>query len=171
MTQVLVLAMHGAPPNDFPPGEMAEYFGLHLQLEHSPVPAPDAVVRREQELERRMRDWPRTQENDPFWAASRELARHLAEATDSEVLLGFNEFCGPTIEGAIAEAADRRPDRVVVVTPMVTRGGEHAERDIPAAIDRARARQPGVPIVYAWPFDPADVARFLAAHIRQTGPE
>ena len=89
-----------------------------------------------------MRAWPRTPANDPFWAASLNLAHHLAEVTGSEVLVGFNEFCGPDIEEAIAQAANRRPNRLVVATPMLTRGGEHAERDIPAAIGRARVRRP-----------------------------
>jgi len=48
---------------------------------------------------------------------------------------------------------------------MLTRGGGHAEEDIPAAIDRARARFPGVPFVYAWPHDTVDVARFLAQRL------
>jgi sirohydrochlorin cobaltochelatase len=148
---------------------MAEYVALHLQIEHAPAALPAAATRRAQELEARMRAWPRTAANDPFWAASLDLAHHLAEATGNEVLVGFNEFCGPDIEEAIAQAADRFPDRIVVATPMLTQGGEHAERDIPAAIERARVGHPDVPILYAWPFDPADVARFLASQIRRAG--
>ena len=47
----------------------------------------------------------------------------------------------------------------------MTRGGEHSESDIPAAVQRAQSRHPGLPIVYAWPFDTGAVARFLAAQI------
>ena len=169
MDNVIVLAMHGAPPKDFPGDEMEEYFSLHHRLGRAGPRAPAAWRDREQELETRMRRWPRTAANDPFWAASEDLARHLADATGAAVFVGFNEFCGPDVEEAIDEAARRRPAQVVVVTPMLTRGGEHAEADIPAAIERARAKHPAVSIVYAWPFEPAEVARFLAARISQVG--
>ena len=36
-----------------------------------------------------------------------------------------------------------QPGKVLVVTPMMTRGGEHVEREIPAAVARARRRHPG----------------------------
>ena len=48
---------------------------------------------------------------------------------------------------------------------MMTRGGGHAESDIPAAIDRARDRHPGEKFVYAWPFRASEVAVFLASHL------
>ena len=169
MHDAVVLAMHGAPPKDFPADEMEEYFSLHHRLERAGARAAAAWRDRARELETRMRRWPRTAVNDPFWAASADLARHLADTTGAAVFVGFNEFCGPSVEEAIDEAAAGRPAQVVVVTPMLTRGGEHAEADIPAAIERARARHPAVSIVYAWPFDPAAVARFLAARITQVG--
>jgi CbiX protein len=54
-----------------------------------------------------------------------------------------------------------------VVTPMMTRGGEHSEADIPMAIARARSRHPSVRFQYAWPFAPAEVAGFLAMQIHR----
>lgn len=60
---------------------------------------------------------------------------------------------------------ESNPAKIIVVTPMMTRGGEHSEVDIPAMIKRAEARYPSVAIDYIWPFDPAQVARFLAAQI------
>jgi sirohydrochlorin cobaltochelatase len=56
---------------------------------------------------------------------------------------------------------------VVVTTPMMTPGGEHAEQEIPAAIAEARARHPQVAFDYAWPFDLARVAAFLAEQIER----
>lgn len=35
MKTQLVLAMHGAPPNDFPPHKMADMLSLHARLEHA----------------------------------------------------------------------------------------------------------------------------------------
>jgi sirohydrochlorin cobaltochelatase len=164
---VIVLAMHGAPPRDFPPAEMGEFHALHARLEHGRDPLPDAVRQRAELLERRMRAWPRTADNDPFWAASRDIGRRLAETTGSRVVVGFNEFCGPDLDQALAEAAASAPARVLVITPMLTRGGGHAEVDIPAAVARAQAAFPDVPFVYVWPHDVADVARFLADRLRK----
>jgi sirohydrochlorin cobaltochelatase len=164
MNTVIVLAMHGAPPSDFPPHEMAELMGLHARLEHAGGPQREALERRHAELDARMRAWPRTEQNDPFWAGSQELAGYLRQATGLEVILGFNEFCAPALDEALDQAA-ARAGSVTVVTPMMTRGGEHSEIDIPAAIERARQRHPRLTVRYAWPFDPGAVAQFLAAQI------
>jgi sirohydrochlorin ferrochelatase len=50
---------------------------------------------------------------------------------------------------------------------MLTRGGGHAEIDIPDAIDRARKRFPNIHFVYCWSFDHRDVAHFLAGQIHR----
>ena len=163
--EIIVLAMHGAPPKDFPGRETAELFGLHARLEHASALEREALERRHHELEAKMRAWPRTVENDPFHAGSRELAARLNEVVDREVILGFNEFCAPSLDEALDQAAARGPARVLVITPMMTRGGEHSEVDIPAAIRRAKLRHPDVMMVYAWPFEMGDVARFLGAQI------
>ena len=165
MKEVIVLAMHGAPPNDYPPHEMAELFGLHARLEHTHGPERVELERRHAELDAKMRAWPRTPHNDPFWAGTQALAGQLGQATGLRVVVGFNEFCAPDLDQALEQAASSSPDRVIVVTPMMTRGGEHSESDIPAAVQRAQSRHPGLPIVYAWPFDTGEVARFLAAQI------
>lgn len=162
MEAILVLAMHGSPPHDFPRQELAEFFGLHGRLEHAAGPERQALERRHDELHARMRAWPRTARNDPFWAASLELAQALAEAAGLEVMVGFGEFCGPSLDEALDQAV-AKSSRVVVVTPMMTRGGEHAEQDIPEAIRRAEGRHPACSFEYAWPFQVSEIARFLAA--------
>jgi sirohydrochlorin ferrochelatase len=48
---------------------------------------------------------------------------------------------------------------------MMTRGGEHSEKDIPAAIRRARERHSGIEAIYVWPFNVSQVAQFLATQI------
>lgn len=162
-SEVIVLAMHGAPPKDFPERETGELFGLHARLEHAVAPERIALERRHAELEAKMRAWPRTPGNDPFHAGSVQLAARLQGVTGREVILGFNEFCAPSLDEALDTASSHRPSRVMVLTPMMTRGGEHSEVDIPGAIRRAEGRHPGVTIVYAWPFEVDEVARFLAA--------
>jgi sirohydrochlorin cobaltochelatase len=166
MSIAVVLAMHGVPPRDFPKGEMMELFGLHHRLSQASDSERVALRNRHDQLEGKMRNWPRTPENDPFHAASLEIAQALKEILETDVLVGFNEFCAPTIEEAIGVAASRSPDKIIVTTPMMTRGGEHSERDIPEAISRAQRLYPDVEIVYAWPYDISDVAGFLAKQVR-----
>ncbi len=166
MSAVILLAMHGMPPNDFPKNEMAEFFELRGTLKRSGGVSPD-LIRRHDELDLKMRRWPRAPQNDPFYTGSQELANHLGRETGRKVVVGFNEFCGPGMEEALdkAVAAAGPAGKVVVVTPMMTRGGEHAKADIPAAIRKAQQKHPKAEIVYAWPFEFSAVARFLASQV------
>lgn len=163
---VICLAMHGEPPKDFPEEEFAEFFRLHAQAESRRLQDP-TLIRRYRDLDTRIRNWPRTPENDPFYFGSQEMAQHLSRATGHEVILGFNEFCAPHLEDAIDEAAERKPEKIIIITPMMTPGGGHSEEEIPALAKRAQKRHPDVPIVYAWPFDPSRTAQFLAEQIDQ----
>lgn len=167
MKTVIVLAMHGAPPRDFPKQEMGEFFGVHARLEHASGAERAALEQRYAELDRKMRAWPRNAQNDRFWAASHELAGQLRRATGHEVVVGFNEFCAPDLDEALEQAVAQGAEQVVVVTPMMTRGGEHAEVDIPDAVRRAQECHPSIPIAYVWPFDSAQVAGFLAEQIKR----
>jgi len=162
---VIVLAMHGAPPLDFPADEKLEFMGLHSQLGHEAGPGASAQKLRYELLEGKMRAWPRTGQNDPFYAGSQELARHLRQESGLEVIVGFNEFCAPNLDEAFERAAARGAGKLIVLTPMMTRGGEHSAMDIPEAIRRAQNKFPGQKIVYAWPFPSEDIARFLASQI------
>lgn len=160
--KIIILAMHGAPPLDFPPQETAELFSLHSRLEHYRGPERPALERRYAELEAKMRAWPRRAENDPFHAGSLALAAALEKACGCPVVTGFNEFCAPSLPQALDTAAEMGAAEVVVVTPMMTRGGEHAEKEIPAEVESAQARHPAVAFRYAWPFPVEAVAGFLA---------
>jgi sirohydrochlorin cobaltochelatase len=161
---IIVLAMHGAPPLDFPKEEMAEFFGLEAQLGHGGPQAPGLAGRRFAELEAKLRAWPRTKANDPFYAGSLELTEHLRSESGLEVIMGFNEFCSPALAESLDLAASSAR-RVFVITPMMTRGGEHAAVDIPRAIRAAQQRHPGNDFIYVWPFPAQDIARFLADQI------
>ena len=166
MKTILVLAMHGAPPNDFPTSELAEFMNLHNQLEHVLEPRKVSIQIRYLELQAKLRAWPRTSANDPFFAGSITLAKHLEEISELPVVLGFNEFCGPSLEEALEQAATKAK-QVLVITPMMTRGGEHSERDIPTAIRLVQAHHPGVIFKYVWPFDTNEVARFLSDQLKK----
>ena len=161
---VIVLAMHGEPPRDYPNKELGEFFRLHAQVEMGRLQDPQQR-QRYAELDARIRNWPRTAENDPFYVGSQAMADQLRKATGKEVIVGFNEFCGPSIDEALEQAVSRKPEEVIVITPMMTPGGGHSEMEIPAAVSRAQESYPDVTISYIWPFDLSEVAQFLAAQI------
>jgi sirohydrochlorin cobaltochelatase len=165
MKTILVLAMHGAPPNDFPKNDLVELMSLHNQLEHATSSQRNELQRRYTELEAKIRCWPRTAANDPFYAGSTALARQLEEVSKLSVLLGFNEFCAPSLEETLEQAACIS-ERILVITPMMTRGGEHSEHDIPNAIQRVQGHHSSVEIRYIWPFDLSSIAKFLAEQVK-----
>ncbi|MFW9967771.1 MAG: sirohydrochlorin chelatase [Candidatus Thorarchaeota archaeon] len=165
MATRIVLAMHGMPANDFPDDEVVELVRLHRIVEIAVDHVNADMKKRYRELDSKVRNWKRTPDNDPFWASSRRLADELRNATGLEVHVGFNEFCSPTLENAIDSAASAGAKRVIVVTPMMTPGGEHSEEDIPEAISSAKRRFEGVEFIYAWPFPIEDVVVFLTDQI------
>lgn len=167
MDVCLVLAMHGAPPNDFPRNEITELFGLSARLRHMAGEERAAAERRVAALDAKVRAWPRTPRNDPYHAAALVLGEELGKATGHQVIVAFNEFCAPSLDEALDQAAARGVEKVVVVTPMTTRGGEHSEVEIPNAVKRAEERHPGTSFVYVWPLEAAEVARFLAGQIKR----
>lgn len=166
---IIVLAMHGVPPSDFPPRELGEFMSLHFKAEFGGKPLTDDEQERVQNLEQRIIATDRTPENDPYHTASFEIASELRELTGIEVFVGFNEFCAPTLHDVLEQAANKQPGKIVVITPMLTSGGSHQEKDIPAAIESAKERFPGITIEYAWPFDAKEIARFLADHFHRHG--
>lgn len=121
------------------------------------------------ELDTKIRQWPRHDGNDPYKAGVERLAETLRPLLPTELLaIGYNEFCRPTIAEAIDTVIRQGATRVLVLPTMLTPGGVHSERDIPAALDDVRRAHPGVTIEYLWPFDLASVAQLLAAHIHRT---
>ncbi|HEX9900457.1 MAG TPA: CbiX/SirB N-terminal domain-containing protein [Candidatus Methylomirabilis sp.] len=163
----VVLAMHGSPPNDFPRRELGEFFALHSKVE-SGTPLENEVRARYQDLEGRIRNWPRDGGNDPFHSGSMRLASEIGRELEMPVIVGFNEFCAPDLATAFEQAVGQRAERVIVVTPMLTRGGGHSEDEIPQAIEAARRKHPEVAFHYAWPIGEPEVARFLADQVRAT---
>lgn len=168
MKTLIVLAMHGMPPKDFPLNEKIEFFKLHSQLEAMKEKMPGPLIKRHDDLETKMRNWPRTIDNDPYQATSIELSEYLKKEIGYNVYVGYNEFCSPTLEEALEKAASQTPDNIVVITPMMTRGGEHSEIDIPAAIERTKKKFKKMHIKYIWPFETIDIAKFLADQIRRS---
>lgn len=167
MKTILILAMHGSPPNDFPKHELGEFFALHARFETAPTSMDEASRSRYTRLDQKMRRWPRTGENDPFHAASLSLARQIGVESGLETRVCFNEFCAPTLEEGVAQAVNDGFERVIVVTPMMTPGGEHAEVEIPTRIKQLQSEYPELYLIYAWPFEEMEIARFLSAQVRR----
>ena len=163
--KIIVLAMHGTPPNDFPKDEAAHFFRLHRQV-HSGE-ATEALKRRHDELEDKMRNWPRTSQNDPFFVESHNLGSQLKMETGYEVIVGFNEFCAPSLDDAFDQAVEKGASSIIVVTAMMVGGGKHAEVDIPAAIKRAQIKYPRILFYYVWPYETTSLAQFMNDHIKK----
>ena len=163
----IVLVMPGEPPRDFPRDELARFFRLQAELIAAEPERRAALRPAYEELEHRLRTWPRTAANDPFHAGAHALARELARQVGCPVVVGFNEFCAPSVEESIDQAVREGAQHILVVTPMMTPGGRHSEADIPALVRRAAARHPSVRFVYAWPFPLGAVAALLAEQVRR----
>ena len=166
MKIVIILAMHGMPPSDFPQKETLDYFMLHSRMENMPGPPPPVMQQQYEELDNKMRNWPRTQDNDSYFYSSNELAEEISSQTGYNVIVGFNEFCSPSLDDAFDAASKDDFEKIIVITPMMTRGGEHSEKDIPEAIERARKKFPNTQFSYIWPFNISKVAAFLAEQIQ-----
>ena len=167
MKIVIILAMHGMPPSDFPQKETLDYFMLHSRLENMPGPPPPVMQQQYEELDNKMRNWPRNQENDSYFYASNELAEEISSQIGYNVIVGFNEFCSPSLDDAFEAASKESYEKIIVITPMMTRGGEHSEKDIPEAIERARKKFPNTQFSYVWPFNISKVAAFLGEQIQE----
>lgn len=76
-------------------------------------------------------DWRR-----PLEALRDDLQRRLGE---ERVALAYLAHA-PSIEDAIAKLSGAGHERIEVVAALLSPGGRHVKRDIPAAVDAARAR-------------------------------
>ena len=167
MKTVIILAMHGMSPKDFPRNEVVELNNLHNKLELESGAERESLEKRRRELDLKVRQWPRNAINDPYHAASQSLGRHLARASENDVIVGFNEYCAPSLDECFDMAVSKGAEQVIVVTPMMTRGGSHSETDIPEVIRAAKKKHPKLTVLYAWPFDDSQIAEFLASQIQK----
>ncbi|MBI3119637.1 MAG: CbiX/SirB N-terminal domain-containing protein [Candidatus Hydrogenedentes bacterium] len=151
----VVLVGHGGPARDFP--RLKEYFAKHDEK------SPET-----EQLEADMRDWPRTAENDPYWAGFMKV-KHSLEASGryQSVHAAFNEFCAPTLGAALEQAAAGHPESIIVASIMLTPGGSHSEKDIPKSIDAFKAAHPELKVIYAWPYSEQDIADLIQAQVER----
>jgi sirohydrochlorin cobaltochelatase len=99
-----------------------------------------------------------------FNALTARLAKQLA-ADGIDVAGGFIELSDPPLSAAVDDLA-ARGHRHLVAVPLMLASAGHAKGDIPAALDRERARHPGLAFGYGRPLGPHPVLlRLLAERI------
>lgn len=163
--EAVVLIGHGATATDTPRHLVAELKRLEGErmakrvMEMSP---------REAELDKQVREWPRTPDNDAYKAGVDLIAAALAPKLPGKTLVvAYNEFCAPSVEDAIERLVRDGFTRIDLISTMFTRGGIHAECEIPGIVLASRKKYPGVTIEYAWPYAPDFIAAFLADQLNQ----
>lgn len=163
----VVLVGHGATASDTPRELIGELKALEAKrVAQGGVTAP--MSPREAELDRSVRRWPRTPQNDPYQAGLQELAEKLRMfLASTPVEPAFNEFCAPSIEEAAEKLVKAGCRKVLLATVMTTRGGMHSEIELPEIAQKLRALHPGVEFVYAWPYDTVQVAELIARNLRR----
>jgi sirohydrochlorin cobaltochelatase len=161
--RAVLLVGHGAIAKDTPPQLLDEWRSLRAARRATKQPPSE----RERELLHTIESWPRSVDNDPYKAGIEGIAHALARRLgDMEVAIAFNELCQPGVVAAIDGLAGRGVGHIVVLTTMITPGGGHSERDIPAALSEARQRHPTLELSYLWPFDVELVAEMMAASVQ-----
>ena len=163
MQRAVILVGHGGIPKDLP-------YDLVMRLkrlEAARRTTGDAASPEEQELNNRIRRWPRTPANDPYQAGLERLAVHLRPRLNGVLFaLAYNEFCAPTLDEAVEEMVKAGARDITVLSSMLTPGGSHAEVEIPETVRDLRAKYPAITLHYAWPFDLDLVANMLAEHLQ-----
>lgn len=161
--EAVILIGHGAAASDMPRPLLGELKRLEAERQARAMAAPSP---REAELDRLVREWPRTSETDPYKHGVEQIAQALAPKLGGRrLVVAYNEFCAPSVEGAIESLAKEGFARISLISTMFTRGGVHAEYEIPGIVGEARKKHPGVTIEYAWPFDAGRIADFLASQL------
>ena len=166
--EAVVLIGHGGSPSDIPRGVVAELKRLEGERQARKI----AVMSpREAELDKQVRDWPRTPETDPYKYGVEAIAEKLAPKLGGRRLVtAYNEFCAPSVEDAIEGLVKEGFERILLISTMFTRGGIHAECEIPGIVLATRKKHPRVEVEYAWPFDADFIAGFLAEQLAHTIP-
>lgn len=161
--EAVVLIGHGGTASDTPRALVSELKRLEGErqarkgVEMSP---------REAELDKQIREWPRTPETDPYKHGVESIAKALApKLSGRRLVVAYNEFCAPSVEDAIEGLVGEGCERILLISTMFTRGGIHAEFEIPAIVRETRRKHPRVAVEYAWPYDSGFIADFLAAQL------
>lgn len=163
-TRGVILVGHGGIPKGCPQDLVTKLKRLEAQRRAAKMPpSPEEV-----DLDRTIRQWPRTPETDPYQAGLETVAARLRTHLDGALFaVAYNEFCAPTLEESVEALVTQGATQITVTTTMFTPGGSHSEVEIPEILDRLRPQYPGVELRYAWPFDLKLIASTLAEQVRR----
>ncbi len=136
----VVLVAHGDVPRDF----IMKNMGVMKEAEEHSAKWSETV-----------RDWPRTEANDPLYYDTLVLKTNLLEMFwPMQMEIGYMEFARPSIDESfdklVLTAAGAKKVIVLGGTGFFDRSS-HTLIDIPEAIDRLKKRRPDVEITYAYP--------------------
>jgi len=164
--RAIVLVGHGGVPTDYPRADLRRLKALEGErAAHGGEPSAAEAA-----LDRRIRDWPRTPQSDPYQAGIEGLAAALRRRLPAvRLVLAYNEFCAPSLTEAIDTLAAGGVRAITVIPTMLTPGGSHSEIEIPATLSALRARHPQLALRYAWPVDVDLLAGMLAQHLAGSG--
>jgi sirohydrochlorin cobaltochelatase len=158
----VILVGHGGLPADCPPDVVSKLKRLEMDRRRRGVPASEE----EMVLDRKVRDWPRTPESDPYKVGLEKLANNLAnKMPDCKIVAAYNEFCAPSIEDAVDSLAASGVKSIYLVSSMFTPGGSHSEKEIPEDVGVLQKKYPDVNFQYAWPFDLNKIAELMVGHL------
>jgi sirohydrochlorin cobaltochelatase len=164
----LLLVGHGAPPRGYS-GEKVRRLKT-LEAHRRRKGNQKAMSDEERILDAEIRAWPRTAETDPYQAGIERLATELRTQGATHLHVAYNEFCGPSVEDAIALMYAAGHRRIRVLPTMFTPGGVHSEEEIPEILVEARVQYPDLKLDYVWPFDLSRLASMMLgeAHADRT---
>jgi len=166
--EAVVLIGHGGTASDTPKAMVGELKRLEGERQ---ARRETVMSAREAELDKIVREWPRTPATDAYKYGVEEIAVALAPKLGGRKLVAaYNEFCAPSVEDAIDRLVKEGFTRISLISTMFTRGGIHAECEIPGIVIEATKKHPGVVIEYAWPYDSEVIAGFLAAQLDRALP-
>ena len=80
-------------------------------------------------------------------------------------MVGYNEFCAPTIADAIDDVVAQGACSIVVLPTMLMRGNSHTETEIYDAVIEAGKRHPTIRIQYAFPFEHEGMVTLFADQV------
>lgn len=162
--KAIVLIGHGGIPNNFPSEKVGRLKMLEAGRQRANLPISDEEIK----LDHEIRNWPRTPDNDPFCFGIRAIAERLEpKLSGTKLIIAYNEFCGPSIENAVADLVKNSYNDITLLTTMFTPGGVHSEFEIPVIVDNLKQLYPHVRIHYPWPFNLDAVAEFLMGHLQK----
>ncbi len=166
--EAVVLIGHGGTASDTPKSMVGELKRLEGERQ---ARRETVMSAREAELDKIVREWPRTPATDAYKYGVEDIARALGPKLGGRKLVtAYNEFCAPSVEHAIDHLVKEGFTRIILISTMFTRGGIHAECEIPGIVIEETKKHPGVTIEYAWPFNEEFIASFLAAQLERALP-